>query len=163
MININELIQQALKSQNKTELRAYRNLKAEFLKAETAKNAKPIDEARQVQIIKKYCDTLEKSILDFSEAHREDLVADYRDELEVLRKLLPEPVNESQIHLFIEDDEEYFEKFWVTKYYNDSDEETYMEIDIPKKEMGNAIKYLKSKFPQTDGKVISDIVKKYVV
>ena len=38
-MNINELIKQALKSQNKTELRAYRNLKAEFLKAETAKNA----------------------------------------------------------------------------------------------------------------------------
>lgn len=163
MININELIQQALKSQNKTELRAYRNLKAEFLKAETAKNAKPIDEARQVQIIKKYCDTLEKSILDFSKAHREDLVADYRDELEVLQKLLPEPVNESQIYSFIENDEEYFGKFWVTEYYNGSDEKTYMEIDIPKEEMGNAIKYLKSKFPQADGKMISSIVKEYIV
>ena len=98
MIDTNNLIKQALKSQNKTELRAYRNLKAEFLKAETAKNAKPMDEVRQIQIIKKYCETLEKSILDFSEARREDLVADYRDELEVLKKLLPEPVNESQIY-----------------------------------------------------------------
>ena len=135
MINIDELIKENLKSQNKTELRAYRNLKAEFLKAETAKGAKPIDEARQVQIIKKYCDTLEKSISDFSEAHREDLVTDYRDELEVLQKLLPEPVNESQI---------------------------YAELYIPKKEMGNAIKHLKSKFPQADGKMISNIVKEYV-
>lgn len=163
MININELIQQALKSQNKTELRAYRNLKAEFLKAETAKNAKPMDDVRRIQVLQKYIKTLEKSISDFSEAHREDLVADYRDELEVLQKLLPEPVNESQICSFIEDDEEYFEKFWVTKFYNDSDEGTYMKIEIPKKEMGNAIKYLKSKFPQADGKVISNIVKKYII
>ena len=163
MISIDKLIKQALKSQNKTELRAYRNLKAEFLKAETAKNAKPMDEDRQIQVLNRYLKTLEKSILDFSEAHREDLVAEYRDELEILKKLLPEPVNESQIYSFIEDDEEYFEKFWVTKYYNDSDEETYMEINIPKKEMGNAIKYLKSKFPQADGKIISDIVKKYVI
>ena len=163
MINIDELIKQALKAQNKTELRAYRNLKAEFLKAETAKNAKPMDEARQVQIIKKYCDTLEKSISDFSEAHREDLVTDYRDELEVLQKLLPEPVNESQIYFFIENDEEYFEKFWITKCYNDSDEGTYMDIEIPKKEMGNAVKYLKSKFPQADGKLISKIVKEYII
>ena len=163
MINIDELIKQALKSQNKTELRAYRNLKAEFLKAETAKNAKPMDDVRRIQVLQKYIKTLEKSISDFSEAHREDLVADYRDELEVLQKLLPEPVNESQICSFIEDDEEYFEKFWVTKFYNDSDEGTYMKIEIPKKEMGNAIKYLKSKFPQADGKVISNIVKKYII
>lgn len=129
MININELIKQALKSQNKTELRAYRNLKAEFLKAETAKNAKPIDEVRQIQIIKKYCETLEKSILDFSEARREDLVADYRDELEVLKKLLPEPVNERQIYSFLE--KWCFENEYV---------ETYLD----------------------NGKMISEIVKKYV-
>ena len=154
MININELIQQALKSQNKTELRAYRNLKAEFLKAETAKNAKPMDEARQVQIIKKYCDTLEKSISDFSEAHREDLVTDYRDELEVLQKLLPEPVNESEIRF------ELVMRLESKNYgYMLS---TDSPIKIPKKEMGNAIKYLKSKFPQADGKMISNIVKEYV-
>ena len=163
VINIDELIKQALKSQNKTELRAYRNLKAEFLKAETAKNAKPMDYVRRIQVLQKYIKTLEKSISDFSEAYREDLVADYRDELEVLQKLLPEPINESQIYSFIENDEEYFEKFWVTKYYNDSDEGTYMEINIPKKEMGNAIKHLKSKFPQADGKMISDIVKEYLI
>ena len=29
--------------------------------------------------------------------------------------------------------------------------------------MGNAIKHLKSKFPQADGKMISDIVKEYVI
>ena len=163
MININELIQQSLKSQNKTELRAYRNLKSEFLKAETAKNAKPIDEARQVQIIKKYCDTLEKSISDFSEAHREDLVADYRDELEVLKKLLPEPVNESQIYSFLE--KWCFENEYVETYL-DNGKHCPMEgykLQIPKKEMGNAIKYLKSKFPQADGKMISNIVKEYVI
>lgn len=159
MINIDELIKQALKAQNKTELRAYRNLKSEFLKAETAKNAKPMDEARQVQIIKKYCDTLEKSILDFSEAHREDLVADYRDELEVLKKLLPEPVNESQIYSELKEwclSNHFTQQFWTAL-----GAETHLLI--PKKEMGNAIKYLKSKFPQADGRVISNVVKEYVI
>ena len=158
MINIDELIKENLKSQNKTELRAYRNLKAEFLKAETAKNAKPMDEARQVQIIKKYCDTLEKSILDFSEAHREDLVADYRDELEVLKKLLPEPVNESQIYSELKEwclSNHFTQHFWTAL-----GAETHLLIS--KKEMGNAIKHLKSKFPQADGKVISNIVKEYI-
>lgn len=161
-MNINELIKQALKAQNKTELRAYRNLKAEFLKAKTAKNAKPIDESRQIQIIKKYCDILEKSILDFSKAHREDLVVDYRDELEVLQKLLPEPVNESQIYSFLE--KWCFENEYVDSYLDNGNPcpMEYDKLQIPKKEMGNAIKYLKSKFPQADGKIISNIVKKYI-
>ena len=159
MINIDELIKQALKFQNKTELRAYRNLKAEFLKAETAKNAKPIDEAEQIRIIRKYCQTLEKSILDFSEAHREDLVADYRDELEVLKKLLPEPVGPSEIMLGL----------WEWAGQNNflvpfnENPNNFSQPKIPKKEMGNAIKHLKSKFPQADGKTISNIVKEYIV
>ena len=158
MIEIDSLIKEAMKSKNKTELRACRNLKAEFLKAETAKNAKPIDEARQVQIIKKYCDTLEKSILDFSEAHREDLESECRSELEVLKKLLPEPVGPSEIMLGL----------WEWAGQNNflvpfnENPNNFSQPKIPKKEMGSAIKHLKSKFPQADGKMISDIVKEYV-
>ena len=165
MINIDELIKQALKFQNKTELRAYRNLKAEFLKSETAKNAKPIDEAEQIRIIRKYCQTLEKSILDFSEASREDLAAEYRDELEVLKKLLPEPVNESQIRseLYIwAGNNKLIEMYLTEKGVYQFDAIEVSKPFIPKKEMGNAIKYLKSKFPQADGKMISNVVKEYV-
>ena len=165
MIDTNNLIKQALKSQNKTELRAYRNLKAEFLKAETAKNAKPMDETRQIQVLQKYIKTLEKSILDFSEAHREDLVADYRDELEVLQKLLPEPVNESQIYSELRiwaGQNKLIEMYLTEKGVYQFDAIEVSKPFIPKKEMGNAIKYLKSKFPQADGKMISNIVKEYV-
>lgn len=155
MINIDELIKTSMKAKNQVELRAYKNLKAEIQTFKTAKNAKPYDEVAEISIIKKYCEKLEKSILSFSEARREDLVAEYSDELEVLRKLLPKPVNESDIEYIL---------------YNWADEENFMdysgndlpEIKIPKKEMGRAIKYLKSKFPQADGKVISEIVKRFI-
>ncbi len=165
MTDIDNLIKQALKSQNKTELRAYRNLKAEFLKAETAKNAKPIDEAEQIRIIQKYCQTLEKSILDFSEARREDLVSEYRDELEILKKLLPEPVNKSQIYSELRiwaGQNKLIEMYLTEKGVYQFDAIEVSKPFIPKKEMGNAIKYLKSKFPQADGKMISNIVKEYV-
>ena len=161
MVNIDKLVQQAMKSRNKTELRAYKNLKAEIQAFKTAKNAKPYDEASEISIIKKYCEKLEKSILSFSEANREDLVAEYTDELVVLKKLLPEPVNESQIRLFIGFDLEYFSKF-IEEYLDESGKVT-RGIQIPKKEMGNAIKHLKSKFPQADGKLISTIVKEYCI
>ena len=102
---------------------------------------------------------LEKSILSFSEVHRENLVAEYSDELEVLRKLLPEPVNESQVCSELSE--------WCRENHFTQNSKLLFGYEehliIPKKEMGNAIKHLKSKFPQADGKVISTIVKSYTI
>lgn len=155
MINIDELIKTSMKAKNQVELRAYKNLKAEIQTFKTAKNAKPYDEAAEISIIKKYCEKLEKSILSFSEARREDLVAEYSDELEILRKLLPEPVNESQVYSELSEwcrENHFIQRFQTAIGYEE-------HLVIPKKEMGNAIKHLKSKFPQADGKLISEIIK----
>lgn len=97
----------------------------------------------------------ENAILQFSEAHRDDLVASYTTELEVLKKLLPEPVDASQIRSELLNWAEHQNYGYVLSLDN--------PIKIPKKEMGTAIKYLKSKFPTADGKMISEIVKKYIV
>ena len=156
MINVNEHIAKAMKSKNQVELRAYKNLKAEIQILQTAKNAKPYDEAAEIQLISKMCKKLEDSISSFIEANREDLASEYREELEVLKKLLPKPVEASDI--------EYILYIWADqKNFMDYSKEDLPEIAIPKKEMGNAIKYLKSRFPQADGKMISEIVKKYIV
>ena len=149
MIDINELIKEAMKSKNQTELRAYKNLKAEIQTFKTAKNAKPYDEAAEIGIIKKYCDKLSQSIEQFQKAHRQDLAFEYMSEREVLRKLLPEPVNESQIRSEL--------RIWAGKnkliemYLTEKGVYQFDAIEvnkpfIPKKEMGNAIKYLKEKF-----------------
>lgn len=148
-----------MKSGDKVALRAYKNLKAEIQKVKTAKNAKPYTNAAEIQLISKMCKNLEEAILDFSKAHRDDLVSDYTSELEVLKKLLPEPVNESQICSKLSEwcrENHFTQRFQTAIGY-----EEYLVI--PKKEMGNAIKHLKSKFPQEDGKLISSIVKKYVI
>ena len=165
MINIDELIKQAMKSKNSDELRAYKNLKAEIQLLKTAKNAKPYDEAAEIQLISKMCKRLEEDIGGFSEAHREDLESECRSELEVLKKLLPEPVNESQIYseLYIwAGNNKLIEMYLTEKGVYQFDAIEVSKPFIPKKEMGNAIKYLKSKFPQADGKMISNIVKEYV-
>ena len=148
-----------MKSGDKVALRAYKNLKAEIQIVKTAKNARPYNDTTEIKIISKMCKKLEDAILDFSKAHREDLVADYTSELEVLKKLLPEPVNESQI--CSELSEWCRENHFTQRFQTAIGYEEYLVI--PKKEMGNAIKHLKSKFPQADGKLISSIVKKYVV
>lgn len=156
MININELIKQAMKSKNKTELEAYKNIKVEIQKNQTAKGAKPLTDESQLQVISKYAKSLEDAIKQFSEAHRDDLVAEYTSEWEVVKKLLPAPVNESQIYSELCE--------WQIKMAFENDWKVDLDKPIiPKKEMGNAIKYLKSKFPTADGKMISEIVKKYLV
>ena len=159
MINVDDLIKVSMKSRNQTELRAYKNLKAEIQAFKTAKNAKPYDEVAEIQLISKMCKKLEDGILGFSEAGREDLVSEYRDELTVLKKLLPEPVNESQVCSELLEwcrENHFTQKFQTAIGYEE-------HLVIPKKEMGNAIKYLKSKFPQADGKLISTIVKSFVI
>lgn len=156
MLDINELIKSSMKSGDKVALRAYKNLKAEIQKVKTAKNAKPYTDASEIQLISKMCKKLEDAILDFSKAHRDDLIADYTSELEVLKKLLPEPVNESQICSFIE-------KYCLNNNFVGNTEDQENIIQIPKKEMGKVIKVVKETYPQADGKLISYIVKKYVI
>ena len=145
-----------MKSGDKVALRAYKNLKAEIQKVKTAKNAKPYTDVTEIQLISKMCKNLEDAILDFSKAHRDDLVADYTSELEVLKKLLPEPVNESQICSFVEE-------YCLNNSFVGNTEAQENIIQIPKKEMGKVIKVVKETYPQADGKLISSIVKKYVV
>lgn len=170
MIDIDVLIKNSLKSGNKIELKTYRNLKAEFQKVKTAKGYKgDWNDKLEMQIISKYGRTLEEAIYQFSEAHRDDLVSEYTDELEVLKKLLPEPVNESQIcfelaNWMIEHGYNFHKKSTSVLKDNKISKIDFEEFDpIPKKEMGTVIKYLKSKFPTADGKMVSEIVKKYIV
>lgn len=166
MLNINKLIMEAMKSRNKSELRAYKNLKSEIQLLQTAKNAKPYDDVAEIQLISKMCKKLEDDILSFSEARREDLVADYRDELEVLKKLLPEPVNKSQIYSELRiwaGNNKLVEMYLTEKGVYQFDAIETSRPFIPKKEMGSAIKYLKSKFPQAEGRMISNIVKEYII
>lgn len=157
MWDIDTLIKNATLSRDKVALNAYKNIKTELQKVLTAKNAPEYSEALFIQVTAKYAKKLEESISQFSEAHRDDLVSEYTSELEVVKKLLPEPVTARQIY-----SELYYlsiEKGWV----NTSPFTSNTAPHIPKKEMGTVIKYLKSKFPTADGKIISDVVKTYIV
>ena len=155
MINIDEFIKNAMKSKDKDRLRAYKNLKAEIQILKTAKNAKPYDDAAEIQLISKMCKKLNDEAQEFQKAGREDLVEEYKKEEEILKELLPEPVGESEII------GELFHGWFAKQEYGGVISAVHL-MEIPKKDMGNAIKHLKAKFPGTDGKIISEIVKKYI-
>ena len=79
MINVDELIKNAMKSKNQKELKAYKNLKAEIQILKTSKNAKPYDEVAEIQLISKMCKKLEDEALEFTKARREAILLPVRN------------------------------------------------------------------------------------
>ena len=150
MLNIDQLIKESLKAKKTVDLKVYRNLKADILSFKTQKNAPEYDEAAEIKILQKYAKKLEDSVVEFTKAGRQDLVQECNEELGVLKTLLPKPVDKIDIYEEL--------RYWAEENQYVEDEIAY-EIKIPKKEMGTAIKYLKSKFPSADGKLISEVVK----
>ena len=147
MIQIDELIKDSLKNKKTVELKVYRNLKADIITFKTQKNAPEFTEAVFYSIINKYIKKMEDAEKQYFQAGREDLSSECREESEVLRKLLPEPVTGQEILDL------------VTNTALDRNWTKGEKIAIPKKEMGNFIKQIKTVFPTADGKMISDIIK----
>ena len=151
MLNIDELIKESLKNKKTMDLKVYRILKSDIMAFKTQKNAPVYDEAAELKIIQKYVTKMEDAEKQYSHAGRLDLAAECRDELEVLRKLLPEPVKESDICDFVQGYA--IDRNWV------GTDDVSTRVMIPKKNMGEVIKATKSQFPTADGKIISEIVK----
>ena len=154
MINIDELIKDSLKNKKASELKVYRNLKADIIAFKTQKNAPEYNEASEISIIRKYATKMEDAEKQYSQAGREDLATECREELEVLKKLLPKPVEAQDINSILAG--------WCVKN-NFVNTENEPKIEIPKKSMGLVIKAMKEVFPTADGKIISEVVKQYVV
>ena len=151
MLNIDELIKESLKNKKTMDLKVYRILKSDIMAFKTQKNAPVYDEAAELKIIQKYVTKMEDAEKQYSQAGRLDLATECRDELEVLRKLLPEPVKESDICDFVQSYA--IDRNWV------GTDDVSTRVMIPKKNMGEVIKATKSQFPTADGKIISEIVK----
>lgn len=154
MIEIDNLIKEALKNKQSIELKVYRNLKADIMAFKTQKNAPEYNEASEISIIRKYATKMEDAEKQYSQAGREDLATECREELEVLKKLLPKPVEAQDIKSILAG--------WCVRN-NFVNIENESKIEIPKKSMGLAIKEMKEVFPTADGKIISEVVKQYVV
>ena len=154
MIEIDNLIKDALKNKQNVELKVYRNLKADIMAFKTQKNAPEYNEASEISIIRKYATKMEDVEKQYYQAGREDLASECREELEVLKKLLPKPVEAQDIKSILAG--------WCVRN-NFVNTENESKIEIPKKSMGVAIKAMKEVFPTADGKIISEVVKQYVV
>ena len=134
---IDELIKSAMKNSQSGALRVYRAVKTAFMEYRTAKNAKPLNEVAEINIIRKMISAREDAIQQFKDAGRTELAEAEAEEITYLKPMLPPEVSEDDVR-------------------------TYAESIITEKgmqNMGRYIKVLKEKFPTADGKLIATIVK----
>ena len=134
---IDELIKSAMKNSQSGALRVYRAVKTAFMEYRTAKNAKPLDEAAEINIIRKMISAREDAIQQFKDAGRTELAEAEAEEITYLKPMLPPEISEDDVR-------------------------AYAESIITEKgmqNMGRYIKVLKEKFPTADGKLIATIVK----
>ena len=134
---IDGLIKSAMLNKQASALRAYRAVKTAFIEYKTAKNAKPLDEVAEINIIRKMISAREDAIQQFEAANRLELAKAEAEEIIYLKPMLPPEVSEEDIRVYAES----------------------VITEKGMQNMGKYIKVLKEKFPTTDGKLISTIVK----
>jgi uncharacterized protein YqeY len=150
---LNVMIADSMKKHDTTRTNVYRAIKTAFTNYAAAKNAKPLDEAAEISIIKKMRDERWANAETYQTAGRMDLSAAEADEAGILEELLPkeptkEELNAALLKLALD-------KGW----YDDNKEHNIHPVQIPKNQMGIAVKELKAKYPAADGKKIADLVK----
>lgn len=134
---IDGLIKSAMLNKQASALRAYRAVKTAFMEYKTAKNAKPLDEVAEINIIRKMISAREDAIQQFEAAGRLELAKAEAEEIVYLKPMLPPEASEEDIRIYAES----------------------IITEKGMQNMGKYIKIIKEKFPTADGKLISTIVK----
>lgn len=160
-MDIDKLIKYATLDKVSSTKEAYRSIKAEILLNNSSKNPKPngkivnsilfsrnnedftveVNEL-ELSILKKLIKEKEEQISMYEANSRKDLADMYREQLNVFKVFLPPEVSRDKIQ----------EAVVGLRPYG-----------FQKKEMGSLIKEIKEIYPTADGKLISEIVKEYVV
>ena len=137
MINLDEKIKEAMKAGDKTRLAVLRGIKTAEMEFKTAKNAKPLDETAEIQILRKLVSQRNDAAKEYVAGGREDLAENELMEAEIIKEFLPAEISRDTIEA--------------------AAREIINVKDI--KMMGKYIKALRDKFPTADGKMISETVK----
>lgn len=138
-------ILEATKEGNQQKKETLRALKNAFLQYKTAKNAKPLDNAAEISILKKLISEREDAALIYSQYNRIDLADIEMEQAKYLKEFMPRIPSRSDLEIVL------------IGMYDSANPK------IDKKDMGNVIKKLKEAYPAADGKMIADIVKSHTV
>ena len=137
---IDKLILEASRSREFNRVAALRLIKAKYIEFLTAKNAKPLDDIAEMQILKKMADERKESIKIYEDARRYDLAEKELGELKVISEFLPKEPTEEELKKKIE-------------------ELIELGMEPTMKNMGAFMKCVKEAYPSADGSKLSRLVK----
>lgn len=139
--DIDNLIAKAMKEKDAVLLRAYRQIKAEMLKA--IKDGVTLDDANEAKILLKMAAQHEDSIKQFIDGGRPELAKNEQDELDVINKYLPKAVTDDEIADYTRG---------VITAYKMTKEDNYK---LSMKDMKPIMTLVQEKYPTANGKIIS--------
>ena len=147
MININELIKDAMKNRDQVKLGTFKLIKTRFQEAQHKPGRNPMEdltETEQVKVLIKMADERLKSIEAYKEAGRQDLVEKEQAELEILKPFLPKEVSEEEV------------SGWLGEYLKSY---TPVKDSLGMADMKFLMSALKAQFPSFPGDKLSGIVR----
>ena len=138
---IDDLIKDAIKANNQTDLRVYRSIKNAFMVYTREKAGNVITDDIEIKLIGKLVAAHKDSIRQYMDACRDDLVEIEQDELVVLQRFMPKDPTKEEIEQEID------------AFISTQDEKMTM------KNMKECIQYVHTKYPTANGGIISNIFK----
>lgn len=94
-------LKEAMKAKDQASLRAIRAAKAAILLQKTDGSGKALDEAGEIKLIQKLVKQRQDSLDIYTKQGREDLAEVEREEIEVLKRYLPQPMSEDELKAVI--------------------------------------------------------------
>lgn len=152
MIQIDELIKDAMHQKNRDLLNVLKLIKAEFLKKQTepGRKEKELNDEEQTKVLLKMASQREDSIKQYTNGGRQDLADAERKELEIIKQFTPKQPTDDELA-------EYTSNI-VQQYVKDKTEGYKLSM----KDMKPIMTMVKEKYPTANGKIVSQTLQKAI-
>ena len=96
-------LKEAMKAKDQASIRSIRAIKAAILLVKTDGSGKELDEAGEIKLVQKLVKQRQDSLEIYEKQGRDDLALTEKEEIEILKKYLPEQMSEADLHAFIKE------------------------------------------------------------
>ncbi len=141
-IELNNILNEALKSKNTVKISVIKMLKADLTNEEIKNNREKLNEEQVLSVIQHAAKKRKEAIEEFDKVGRTDRVNEEKKELEILKQFLPQQLNADKLEKIID--------------------ETIKEVKAENmKDFGKAMGAVMTKVKgKADGKMVQELVKK---
>lgn len=149
MMNINELIKEAMHKKDMQRLGVLKLIKTEFLKkaTEPGRKSKDLTEEEQIKVLMKMAAQHKDSIEQYTAGGRKDLADSEKSELDVIESFLPKEATTEEVKSATEE---------AINSYLETKENSYK---LSMKDMKSIFNIVKTKYPTANGGVVSKTLK----